>query len=476
MLTRLPLFRYLAASLLALATLVSVAGAQTDGTIGADSGDLVETARAARIGDRLTIVGVEMGLRGMVDLNLTRFSVFAEDALILAADEIQPIPANVYLRGSLAGTFDSRVVLSIKEDGTVDGLIVVAGEVWQLSSRLRLAGLAARRLDTLEENRDRPFECQTNQLGAGEPISWLDETSAVTEPLRQLESYSYTARVAVDTDWEFLDKFGGDVGAATDYVGDLFAFSSTIYEEEVDTSLYIGYLKWWPGANNSSDPWTQSGCLSALFEFRDYWNQNQGGVQRTVAHLLSGKNTGCGIAYVGVLCSSSSGYGLTGSLSGNFDPADPLSGSGFWDIMAMSHEIGHNFGSSHTHCYQGVPNAGYPDAVDHCYDSTNPEDPPPPTCYQGTPSLPAGCSPGDRCGTIMSYCHLRSGGYGNISLTFGQGHPHGVDAWRVPSVMNSHVVSRAQSYPTCLPAIGAEEVFGDDFESGNTSSWNQVVQ
>jgi len=462
--------------LLVFFLLSRVAGAQDDLLVRADDPQLASLARGISEGAGLVIQGLDLQTLGEVELEFERFTVFTEDAVILAGEQQVQVPDNAYFRGAVAGLPGSRAVLSFKASGGIDGLIISDGELWHVSSRAQLAGLAGQRLDILEENIDRPFDCQSGQLASAEPFSLVDEaTAAVSDSLLQAVDYSYSARVAIDTDWEFLDNFDGDVVAATDYVGDLFAFSSSIYEDEVDTSLFISYLKWWPGPNSGSDPWTQSGCSGALSQFRSYWNSNHAGTERTIAHLMSGKSMGCGIAYVGVLCNTSYGYGVTGSLSGHFDPLNPLSGSGFWDILAVSHEIGHNFGSGHTHCYQGVPNSGYPESVDHCYDSTppDPDDPEPPSsCYQGTPALPPGCSAGDRCGTIMSYCHLRSGGYGNISLTFGQDHPSGEDAWRVPTVMSTHVVSRAQSYPSCLSVIIPALIFEDGFESGDVSAWN----
>ena len=122
---------------------------------------------------------------------------------------------------------------------------------------------------------------------------------------------------------------------------------------------------------------------------------------------------------------------VSGSLDGDFDPANPM--PAVWDIIVVSHEIGHNFNSPHTHCYQGIPDASYPDAVDPCYSTSGSS-----SCYSGT-ALPAGCpGSGQACGTIMSYCHLRSGGYGNIALTFGgsvvdgSSHAYGVFPERVP--------------------------------------------
>ncbi len=169
---------------------------------------------------------------------------------------------------------------------------------------------------------------------------------------------------------------------------------------------------------------------------------------RAIAHLLSGKNTGCGIAWVGALCSNSYGYGVSASLKGNFDPADPV--PPVWDIIVVSHEIGHNFNSPHTHCYNGIPDASWADPVDPCYNQSG--------CYGGPTALPDGCpGSGQGCGTIMSYCHLRSGSYGNIALTFGgsvldgSSHAYGVFPERVPERMHDYVLSRAGS--GCLDAV-----------------------
>jgi hypothetical protein len=52
----------------------------------------------------------------------------------------------------------------------------------------------------------------------------------------------------------------------------------------------------------------------------------------------------------------------------------------------------------------------------------------------------------------MSYCHQQSGGYGNMAMTFGEGHPCGTLPGREADRMSSFVVSRASAYPTCFSA------------------------
>lgn len=429
----------------------------------AEDPQLSDLARSISRRGQILVSDLFLETRGLVQLDLERFDVFTEDAVVLAGEKSIQVPDTAYFRGSILGTPGSRAVVGFKRGGRIEGLITSGDEVWRVSSEVKLSGLGAERLSILEEFSDRPFDCQTGDNLMADP-AWSRDGLQGAE-LEALPSglYSYSARVAVETDWEFLNKFGGNVTVATDYVADLFAFASTIYEAEVDTSLHVSYLKWWPGGNNGADPWTQSSCSNALNELVGYWSSNRGSVDRTLVHLLSGKSTGCGIAYSPSLCSDNFSYGLSGSLSGNFNPVSPRS-SGFWDILVVSHEIGHNFGSPHTHSYCNTN--GNPSPVDACVPANYG-----PACDGNSADLPLGCTgSGDRCGTIMSYCHLINGGYGNIALTFGAGHAFGDEPWRVPSRMNSYVVGKANSYPTCLARIPGP-IFEDDFESSDTSDW-----
>lgn len=120
-------------------------------------------------------------------------------------------------------------------------------------------------------------------------------------------------------------------------------------------------------------------------------------VPRAIAHYIATRPGGLGgIAYLNVLCANtSSGFGYAFSdVDGTFQPLPAYS----WDVMVVSHETGHNFGSPHTHncSWSGGP-------IDTCYVPVEGG------CYNG-PAIA-------RVGTIMSYCHLNGG----ISLVQGFG-------------------------------------------------------
>lgn len=65
-------------------------------------------------------------------------------------------------------------------------------------------------------------------------------------------------------------------------------------------------------------------------------------VKRTVTHLMSGKELLCGIAYVKVLCSTKSGYGMSGIHGNEFkwDGSQVDSPAALvWDVIAVAHEV-----------------------------------------------------------------------------------------------------------------------------------------
>lgn len=201
-------------------------------------------------------------------------------------------------------------------------------------------------------------------------------------------------RLAIETDYQLFQKLGSS-SAVTNYVTGLIAAVSAQYFIDVQVTLSIEYLGIY---TNSADPWTSQDSggdtLDLLNEFRAAWTGGGWPVAADLAHFISGANLGGGIAYVDVLCNQSYGFGVSANINGNINwgtwSGTPSSFT--WDFVVVAHELGHNFGTGHTHSY--CP------PLDVCYTNCNGST----SCSQGT---------------IMSYCHT-CGGMDNIDLRFHQ--------------------------------------------------------
>lgn len=207
-------------------------------------------------------------------------------------------------------------------------------------------------------------------------------------------------RLAIETDWQLYQKFNSSV-LLTNYITGLVAATSEQYITDVQTTLAIAYL----GIHtNSNDGWTSQetggDTYALLEEFRAGWGTTWP-AQADLAHFVSGADLGGGIAYVDVLCHQEYGFGVSANIGGDISwPSWTGAPGDFWDFVVFAHELGHNFGTLHTHDY--CP------PLDQCYSNCN------------------GATVCSR-GTIMGYCHLCAGGLTNVDLHF---HPVTADVMR----------------------------------------------
>jgi len=194
-----------------------------------------------------------------------------------------------------------------------------------------------------------------------------------------------TAKVFLEADQQFRNAFSSDQDCI-DYVTLLTAASSSIYRRDIGSVFTIpdGYLRVW----NSTPPWGTVGSFNDINNVQAWWSSNANPdrhLPRAAVHVLTRPVFG-GVAFTaGGLCNNTQGYEIS-SLNGFFpNPVQHTSHSN-WDLIVFSHEFGHTFGSGHTFNYQ-----------------------PPIPCFEGS---------GPDNGTIMSYCHLESGGNNNIGMRF----------------------------------------------------------
>ena len=330
------------------------------------------------------------------------------------------------------------LVIFDPRSGLVTGMSVSGGETFDLEA-LPGGALPELRVIATEEK----TAGQATHWGCGEeeleqPSELPDLPFAAAALNAEKSTMPLEAVLAIDTDTELLSqKFGNNTSAAADYVADLIAAMNVMYSRDLDVTLIQGttFLR------TGSDPYSVNsggGASSAeLNEFGNYWKNNYGSVQRALAAMLSGKSTSSysasGIAWVGGLCSGTYGYSFSKVFKANYLASD---------AKLVGHEIGHNFGSPHTHCYSP--------AIDHCVSYGG-------SCYSGPTSCPGGA------GTVMSYCHLTGCG---STLDF-----H-------PTVISRILTSNVNpATGVCIfEASSSETVFGDGFEVGGLGAWSSVSQ
>lgn len=292
-----------------------------------------------------------------------------------------------YLAGRIADDPSSHAFLAVSDAGTF-GYVETEERTFIISS-----GPFGRGLPTVS------YDFTAMPPGLIETPDWTCSTPEPPEP-PQLPGDGGVAgtppcrqvRIAIETDHEFLQLFGGNANAATGYISTLASALTSIYSRDLNTRVAVVYSRLWA---TPSDPWTATNTGEQLEQFVGHWNVNMGSVTRDLAHFLSGRGLGGGVAYLPGLCNGVP-FGVSANLAGFF-PTPLVDNNGQnWDIMVTAHELGHNFGAPHTHSYAPP--------IDGC--GSSPQD-----C-----SAAAGGN-----GTIMSYCHLCSGGLGNIKLRFHEG-------------------------------------------------------
>lgn len=153
-------------------------------------------------------------------------------------------------------------------------------------------------------------------------------------------------RISTDADGEYVTSLGGPSQANTQ-ITTILNFVDGIYASEIGVTFQIVQQNTW--SNSATDPYTSTVPTTRLQEFRNHWNANfpsSGANSRSLAHLFTGVNldgSTIGIASFGVACRSANfSYGLSQQF--------PLGSSDITaqTVVLTAHEIGHNFGASHT--------------------------------------------------------------------------------------------------------------------------------
>ena len=292
----------------------------------------------------------------------------------------------IHYKGFVKGNKKILVAVSIMQEKI---LAVIADENGNINigaintpeARLKNEHIIYRDSDLLIENE---FACEETLSGSGNPIPTYESPSATTATTLNAEAVD----IYFEADHTTYLNNASNVTNVVNYVTSLINVVNLLFEKD-SVNTKISSIKVW----DIPDPYTALSSTSAVLNA--FANNMTNGFPGDLAHFLSQRSIGGGIAYLDVLCASNFyKTGVSGNLSNSFNLFPTYS----WSVMVVTHELGHNIGSRHT---QSCTWPG--GAIDNCY------------------TTEGGCAPGPAPvggGTIMSYCHLVSTGI-NLSKGFG---------------------------------------------------------
>ncbi|MEM7706000.1 MAG: M12 family metallo-peptidase [Pseudomonadota bacterium] len=406
---------------------------------------------SAVIGDPVSVAALSLGLAKGAAMEFKRIAIRAPGARVVVDDgvsarELPPTRRRFFLAHSATGGASFSLD---PESGRVHGLLVDGGHSYQIDGGADGSGGLTMNLKSLREGRSRAgFSCGQNHthkaeyrapaigraLAAGRTPGVRPMAPSMRLGLKGSGQVLYQAVIAVDTDNEFLfDKFANNTGNAQDWVEDVFVAMNAFYEPDLGLRLLLGDLILRIDNTPANDPDYNADpedFNTGLSQFRSYFQNNENGRARSFTALFSGRDISSrsfsGVAYVGAYCNSFS-YSLN-RIGSRSSPAFIAGGVG--------HEIGHNLGSSHTHCEALRPNGGF---VDQCYSRQRNG------CYEGPTSCPSGVD-----GSLMSYCHAGASGFDGSGPAEGTSERCSVSDYFHPLIIGKLDSRIASNNPSCI--------------------------
>ncbi len=302
---------------------------------------------------------------------------FADGAVVTTnTGERYPIAGGAYYRGTVEGDQHSVVALAFL-DGEMKGVVSVDGHQYDIGK------VEHSDIHVL-------YDATTVNMKAsgGCEVKYVDgyEHEVDKEASLEMRAANKCINIYFEASYSIYQN-KGSVSAVESYINAFFNVVATLYGNE-NVQVAISEIFVW----TTPDPFPIGSSGDALNFFTNYRTSFNGNIAQLLAYT---NNSNGGIAWIDVLCKYGGGYSYSYSdISMTYKELPNYS----WTTNVVTHELGHNFGSEHTHwCgWQGG-------AIDNCY-ATEGDCPPGPPPTSG--------------GTLMSYCHLT--GYGiNYANGFG---------------------------------------------------------
>ena len=271
-------------------------------------------------------------------------------------------PVNTY-KGSVQGSPKAQARVTVTEN-SVEGAIITGGERYFIQPARALSKQAREDEFVFYNGEDVAKEAGTcgvtladevaartsSQINKVEKSASVFAAEALNIPVPGLTPLK-VARLATDADAEYVSALGS-AALANAQIMSVMNLIDGIYQVEIGITFQVVFQNTW--TNAGTDPYSSTDPVLLLDQFSTHWNSNFTNVQRSLAHLWTGKNVDgstVGIASVGVVCKfPDSAYGFSQRF-----PVDALNPITAQTVTVTAHEMGHNFSASHTDDPEDVP-------------------------------------------------------------------------------------------------------------------------
>lgn len=328
-----------------------------------------------------------------ISLDLYRSDIYSQGARIRTSDgrEFVPNPNHLFYRGIIHDNANSVAVVSVFKDR----IQILFSDAFGNRRIQQTPDGSYISFADLDLKIPKQLDCFTDESGAP-PFIGEDHTTT-------REMAGNCVEVYVECDYKSYQDNGNSVPNTEEWVADLWNEVITLYDnEDIPVSVSDVFVY------TSTDPFAGLNSTSAvLYKFRDHIDTLT--YNGRLAHLLSTRPLGGGIAFLDVLCATTNQVAFSASLSTTILPVPTYS----WNVEVVTHEMGHNMGSYHTHaCVWNGNNTQIDDCGNQWATNTG-NTPEGAACYNpNAPIIPTS-------GTIMSYCHIISGVGINFNNGFG---------------------------------------------------------
>ena len=320
-----------------------------------------------------------------VALDLIQVAVFSPDfkAITNNGDDItNEVDFGKHYRGIILGKPNSLVSISVFES-QISGFIANEEGNYTIGKLEDSDKNHIIYKDTDLKNATQEIFCSTEDDG----IAYSEEElspppTSEQEPGDEIDVY-------IESGQSVYNAQGGNLANTIVFITGIFTQSYVLYANDGISVRTSSMMVW-----VTPDPFAGGNSLAQLNTFTANVNSNQQNLNGDIAHLIERQNFG-GIAWLDGMCSNNNV--CYSGLANNAVITVPTYS---WNVMVITHEMGHLMGSNHTHaCVWNGNNT----AIDGC------------AATEGSCARPGNPSNG---GTIMSYCHLQGVGI-NFNNGFG---------------------------------------------------------